>query len=154
MAGLVPKNADPERQIPDLLQRFKRHMHMGRFEEAFECMGDMAALSLFMAAREYRQMGRTLSAGELSAMMQNSFRPHQNRGKIQNRVAELSVKVQAALAMRRAEGIRTPEQKQKQADAWMSLALGCAKVIISGQADEMKLAQKEQEQKQPTLVMA
>jgi len=150
----IPRDTDPDRWLPDLFHRFKSHLHWGRFEKADACMDDASALSLFMAAREYRQMGRTLSAVELSAMMQNSFNPHQNRGKIQNRVTELSVKAQAILATRRADGLRTPEQKQKQADAWMSLALDCAKVIISGRAAEMKLEQKEQEQIQPAIVMA
>jgi len=150
----IPQNIDPDKWLPDLLHRFKSHLHWGRFEKAHEAMEDMGALSLFMAAREYRQMGRNLSPGELSAMLQDSFRPHQNRGKIQNRVGELSHKAQAALSMRQADGLRTPEQKQKQADAWMSLALDCAKVIISAQAAELKLEQKEQEQKTPSLVMA
>ena len=149
----IPQNTDPDRWLPDLLQRFRGHLHWGRFEKAHECMEDAAALSLFMAAREYRQMGRTLSAEDLSAMMQTGFKPHQNRGKIQNRVTELSVKAQAALAMRQTDGLRTPEQKQKQADAWTALALDCAKVIISSRADEMKLAQKDQEQKQPPIAM-
>jgi len=157
IAGLLeglPKNADPEKQLPDLLQRFRGHLHWGRFEQASQCMEDMAALSLFAAAREYRQMGKNKSPGELSAMLQNSFKPHQNRGKVHNRAGDLAGGLQAALSLRRADGVRTQEQKQKQADAWMDLALGCAKVIISVQANEMKQAQKEEQSQHSTMTMA
>jgi virulence-associated protein VagC len=55
--------------------------------------------------------------------------------------------------MRRADGVRTLEPKQKQADAWTELALGCAKAIIGVQADGMKQTQ-DREQREPEIVMA
>jgi len=154
LSAILPKTSDPEKRLPDLLRDFKSHLHWGRFEKAAECMEDMASLSLFAAAREYRQMDRSMSPGELLAMLQDSFRPHQNRGKIHNRADELAIRLQAALSLRQADGIRMPEQKQKQADAWMDLALGCAKVIIRAQADELKLAQKEQARQDAGIVMS
>ena len=145
----IPKDIDPNREFPDLLQKFKMYLHLEQLEKVHNYMEDMASLSLFMARREYRQMGRNLSSEELSDMLQNSFKPHQNRGKIQNCNSELTLKVQTALSMWQADGLRTSEQKQKQADVWMDLALSCAKVIINSRANELK-----QEQKQTNMVMA
>lgn len=150
----IPRNTDPEKQIPNLLQQFKGHLHWGRYERAFECIEHAASLSLFMAAREYRQMGRNLSPDDLTAMLQDSFKPHQNRGKIQNRTTDLALALQVALSLKQADGIRSLEQKRKQADAWMDLALGCVKVIISAQADEIKQAIKQVQQPSPALTMA
>jgi hypothetical protein len=145
----LPETTIPETRFSDQLQRFKIHLHWGRFEEALGCMEDMAALSLFAAAREYRQIGSILSSGELSAMLQQSFKPHQNRGNIQNRADELTLGLQVALSLKQAEGPRSQEQMQKQADAWMNLALGCAKVVICQRAHELKQELKQkQEQKQ------
>jgi hypothetical protein len=141
MAERIPQSADPDKRLPDLLNRLRSCLQGGRSEKARECAAEMAALSLGLAAREYRQMGRALAPAELSALLQNSFRPHQNRGKIQSRAGELTQRLQTALALRQTSGLRGPEQKQKQADVWMELALGCAKMIISAQAEELKLTQ-------------
>jgi hypothetical protein len=113
----------------------------------------MAALSLLMAAQECRQMGRNLSPGELSAMLQGSFKPHHNRGKMQNRVADLALGLQAALSLKQTSGIRTSERKQKQADARMDLALSCAEAIIGVRANEMKPSKQTQEQKGSSMAM-
>jgi hypothetical protein len=149
----ISKSADPERLIPDLLQRFKEHLTWGRLERAMTCAEDMAVFSLFMAAREYRQMGRNLSPDDLSAMLRDNFHPHQNRGRIQNRATDIALSLQKALSLKHSDGVRSSEQKQKQADAWIDLALGCAKAIISVQADEFRLAQKAQELNKPSMVM-
>jgi len=149
--GTLPKSTDPEKQIPDLMQRFNGHLHRGRFEKANLCLEDMAALSLFIAAREYRQMGNNLSSSELSDMLQGNYKPYQNRSSIHNSAAELTLKLQAALSLQQAEGLRSPKRKQEQADAWMDFALGCAKVIINTQTYELKQAQ---EQRVPAMVMA
>jgi hypothetical protein len=113
----LPKSSDPETQLPCLLERFKSRLHWGRSEEACECAEDMAALSLFAAAREYRQTGRNLSPGELSIILRDRFKPHQNRSRLPNRAAELALSLQAALSLRQTQGLRNPEQKQKQAEA-------------------------------------
>ena len=157
IAGLSqvrPKTFDPERQLPMLLERYRSHLHWGRFDKAFDCVEDMACLSLSLAAREYLQMGRSFTASQLSALLQEGFRPHQNRGKVHNRTAEIAQKVQAALALRGAEGLRAPKDKQKQADAYVSLALDCAKILIRVQADELRQAQKEQPRQQAEMNMA
>jgi hypothetical protein len=160
IAGLserVPKSAHPETELPGLLRRFNAHLRKGGFEKAFACTEDMAALSLFAATREYRQMGRRPSPGDLSSGLQDRFRPHQNRGGIQNRAAELAQGLQTALSLHRADGVRSKEQKQKQADARMDLALGCVKAIIGAEANEMKREQDReqnaQEQQEPSAAM-
>lgn len=153
LSAALPKTADPEKRIPGLLQDYRGHMHWGRFEKAFECIEEAASLALFAAARENRQMGAGVTAEKLAAELQARFLPHQNRGKLHTRDSELSMKLQAALSLSRAEGLRTPEQKQKQAEAYADLALGCAKILIRQQADELKLAQKEQARQEPAISM-
>jgi hypothetical protein len=157
IAGLMaqlPKNAALERRLPNLFQSFKHKINIGRLEKAFECLEDMAAFSLDAAAREYRQVGKDLSTGELAVMLQDSFKPHQNRGSMQNRISELSHTLQAALSQQQAGGIRSGDQKQKLAEAWMAMALGCVKVIICARAGEMKQEQKRAHSLNPVMTMA
>ena len=154
MLGDLPKSANPEKQIPGLLQRFNNYLHWGKSKKAIECMEDMAALALSMAVREYRQMGKSLSPDDLSAVLQNNFKPHQNRGKILSRAADLTLTLQAAISLGQVDGLRSPEQKQQQADAWMELALSCTKVIISAETDEISPTHRVQDQRGPVLTMA
>jgi hypothetical protein len=149
----LPKSTDPEKRLPDLLQNFRYYLQWGKLEKALECMENMAALSLAAATREHRQMGRNLSPNELATILQNNFKPHQNRGNIQNRAGDLARGLQAALSQQQSDGIRTAEQKQLQADTWMELALGCVKVIISVQADELKQVQKRECFQAPAMTM-
>ncbi len=140
----LPKNSVPEQRLPVLLQGFQNHLRRGRFDDALASVEDMAALALFAAAREYRQMGRNVAPGDLSAMLQAGFKPHQNRGKLHSRAEQITTALRAALSRQQAEGLRTPAQKQEQADAWMTLALGCAKVLIGEQVLELKQEKKQQ----------
>ena len=145
----APKSPSPENRLPDLLREFKKHIQGNNLDRALAYAEDMAALSLHAAAREYRQMGRTLSSDELSAMLQAMFKPHQNRGNIHNLVLEIAIQLQTAQSLQQAVGLRSPEQKKNQADAWMSLALGCVKAAVSMQIQEQKQErrQKQTEQK-------
>jgi hypothetical protein len=143
MLESTPKSANPEKQLPDLLNKLKGHLHNGRFEKATSCLEDMAALSLFMVAREYRQMGKTLTNGALSDMLCKSYTPHQNRRDFQDHTADISLKLQTALSIQQMNGIRSLEQKQKQADVWMDLTVCCVKTLINAQANEMKQDQAQ-----------
>jgi hypothetical protein len=49
----------------------------------------------------------------------------------------------AALALNHAPGIRSSELKQKQAGAYMDMALSCVRVLLRVQAEKMKQAQVE-----------
>jgi hypothetical protein len=150
----LPKAAYPEKQFPDLFRAYKNYLQWGRLEKTIECMENIATFSLAAAAREYRQMGSNISLSELIAMLQNSFKPYQNRCNIHNRTSELAQVLQTALSQKQMGGIRSLEQKQQQADAWMDLALGCVKVVVSTQAEELKQLQKQKNTQTITMALS
>lgn len=142
------KPEHPERQLSGLLTQYRSHLHWGRFEKAADCMEQMAALSLSFAVREYRQMGDITSTDHMCAVLQSRFKPYQNRGKLVNRTDELAMKLQSVLARGSAEGIRSREQKEALAEAYLDVAIDYAKVLV-----RLEVEAQKQEQKQAGMVM-
>ena len=147
----MPKPFNPEKQFEYLLKNYRNNLRRGETMEAADCAESMAVLALYEAAREYRQMGKELSAEERSELLKSNFHPHQNRGKIQNRVADLGQKIGAALSLRHADGVRTPEQKERQSNAYLDIALHCVKDLVRVQADDIKLEKKKSEMQMEAL---
>ena len=61
----VPKSADPEKQIPGLLDRFNNYLHWGKSQKAVECMENVAALVGADSAKHHRPIGQELRQGRL-----------------------------------------------------------------------------------------
>ena len=137
-----------EHQFPVLLQQYQMNLHWGRFEQAMDCMETMAAIALSAALREYRQMGKTLTAEQGALLLKSCIKPHQNRGILKNRADEIAMEFQSVLATKNIHGIRTEAEKKRTAGAWLDLAVACAKVPVKYMADEIKRRQKEEQLQQ------
>ena len=142
-----------ERRIPDLLQRYRSHFHWGRFDQAMECMELASALALSTALRECRQFGKEVSPQRGAEFLCRQILPHQNRGKLKNRADEIAAQFQRVLALKSAAGICTMETKRKTANAWIELAVSCAKVPVRYAADRIRQQQKEEAQQEAGLAM-
>lgn len=130
--------------MPWLLEKYCAHLHWGRFDHAMTCMEQMAALSLAAYGRERHQLGDTVSTEKLAVVLQSKIQPHQNRGVIKNRDTEIRMEIQSVLAKGRAEGIRTETDKRQLAEAWLCLAVSCAKIPVKYEADLLKQQQKQE----------
>lgn len=73
------------------------------------------------------------------------IQPHQNRGVIKSRDTEIRMEIQSVLGKGNAEGIRTEAQKRQLADAWLDLAVSCAKIPVKYEADLLKQQQKQEQ---------
>ena len=134
-----------ESKLPSLLQHYRYNLHWGRFDKAMDCAEQASALALAAYGRELRQMGRQLSAEGLAGTLQSSIQPHQNRGSLKNRHSEIAMQIQSVLARGNAAGIRSQEDKQQLADAWLELAVSFAKIPIKYEAEELKQQQKQEQ---------
>ena len=141
----MPKPFNPERQFENLLKSYEKNLRLGQIGKAAEYIEGLASLALYETAREHRQMGKEFSAEERSVLLHSGIHPHQNRGKIQNRLSDLGQKINTALSLHQTDGVRTPEQKERQSSAYLDIALHCVKDLVRIQADEMKLEQKNSE---------
>lgn len=151
--GKLCERAKPDtiqKELPRLLDKYCSHLHWGRFDQAMTCMEQMASLSLTAYARERRQLGDTVSTKELADVLQSRIQPHQNRGAIKNRDTEIRMEIQSVLAKGSAGGIRTELDKRQLADAWLGLAVSCAKILVKYEADLLK-QQRKQDREQTKL---
>ena len=80
----------------------------------------------------------------IAELLLGHIQPHQNRSALYSRAAEISVEFQRVSAKNNAAGIRTKEDKQQLADAWLNLAASCAKVPIKYAAEQLKQQQQEE----------
>lgn len=139
----------PRRQLTDLLERYRSHICNGRFDKAADCMAQLAALSVPLAAREYHQMGEVVSNDSLCALLRNRFRLYANRSKVINRSDELVMKIRRVLAQSASEGIRSRKEKESLAEAYLDVALDCVKALVRLKMDDAQ----QLEQKQPSMAM-
>ena len=147
--GKYSENARPDiirQALPWLLEKYRAHIHWGRFDHAMTCMEQMSALSLAAYGRELRQLGAPVSLDELTETLRRHILPHQNRGVIKNRDTEIAMELQSVLAKGDAEGIRTETDKRQLADAWFGLAVSCAKIPVKYAAEQLKQYQKQMEE--------
>lgn len=131
-------------ELPALLEQHRNHLHWGRFEKAMNCMERMSALALATCGRELRQLGTPASLEELAEALRRRILPHQNRGKIHGRHSEIAMEIQSVLARYAAPGIRSPEDKQQLANAWLALASSCAKIPVKYETEALKQENKTQ----------
>lgn len=139
--GEASAKADPQKalySIPALLQKCKNNLHWGRFDEAADCMEAASVLALAAALREYHQLGNDISPEQGTDILRKQLHPHQNRGSLKNRPDEIAMELQGILSKSKITGIRSREEKEHLADAWMGLAVSCAKVSVRIEADQIK----------------
>lgn len=133
------------RQIPALLEAYRNNLYWGRFDQAIEQMIRAASLALAVVKREYRQLGEDTSSQHMAQLLRQRIQPYQNRSSLQNRDAKIRTEFQRVLETHNAAGIRTREDKQQLADAWLDLAASCTKVPVKYEAEQMKQQQKQEE---------
>ncbi len=119
-------------------------------DEAMGFMEQASALALFAYGREWRQMGKPMTATELEEQLRGRILPHRNRGSIKTRHSELAERVQDVLAKATAPGIRGEAEKQELAESWLELAVSLAKIPVKYDADRLKQQQKQESQEMKT----
>ena len=135
-----------EQDIPNLIDYAKICLRWKQFDRAMECMEHASALALAVYGRELRQMGDPRSPEELAEVLYRRILPHQNRGSLQRRPAELAAQFQGVLEKASAPGIRDESEKRELADSWLELAVSFAKVPVKYEADILKQQQKQTQQ--------
>ena len=93
-------------------------------------------------------MGDPVNSEEMNEVLCHRIQPHQNRSVIKNRDTEIAMEIQSVLAKGSAEGIRAEADKQQLADAWLGLAVSCAKIPVKYEADLLKQQQKQEQTKE------
>ncbi|MEG2037584.1 MAG: hypothetical protein RRZ93_06300, partial [Ruthenibacterium sp.] len=135
------RNADYSiNMLRSLFDQMHVHNHGGRFEQSGECLKKLTALSLLAAKKQYAQLGKSVTDAQLVEHLRRSFRPHQNKGKYQSRIAEL----QSGLAVVFGKnGVITQTEKIQLARDYQSLALTGVKTMVTVEVEAQKLAQRE-----------
>ena len=131
------------RELADALRGYEMNTRSGRPEAAMSCIELASALALYAYGRELRQLGEPRSDAQLLEELQSHIRPHQNRGGLKGRAAELVEEAQSIFAKASAPGIRSEAEKWELAESWLDLAASCAKVSVKYEADVLKQQQKQ-----------
>ena len=132
-----------EQDIPNLIDYAKINLQWKQFDRAMECMEHASALALAVYERELRQLGERCSTEELADALYRRILPHQNRGSLQRRPAELTAQFQSVLEKALAPGIHSETEKRALADSWLELAVSFAKVPVKYEADILEQQQKQ-----------
>ena len=107
-------------------------------DEAVDCLEEMAALSLLVVLRECRQMGTVLTPEQGMRYLQSRILPHQDRGSLERRTAEIARLVRDAAARSERPGIRTGSEKRELANTWLELAAACTRASVKYEAEQLE----------------
>lgn len=135
------RNADCDAAgLRGLFDQMAVHNHAGRFEQSGECLKKLTALSLLAAKKQYVQMGKSVTDEQLVEHLRRSFRPHQNKGKYQSRMAELQSGLAVVFGR---QGVITQTEKIGLAREYQNLALSGVKTMVTVEVETQKIAQQE-----------
>jgi DNA primase len=95
-----------------------------------ECLQYMAAGSLAAMQRQLRQMERPVTMERLIQDIQDSYRPHEDRGWLRTKAEQLRLDVLDISRQLQASGIRTLTDKEKLLSSYRRLAMDSVKTII------------------------
>ncbi|BAE86422.1 DUF3991 domain-containing protein [Desulfitobacterium hafniense] len=99
-------------------------------EAVRECLQCMAAGSLTAMQRQLRQMEQPVTMEQLIQKLQDSYRPHEDRGWLRTKAEQLRQDVSNISRQLQTIGIRTLEDKEKLLSTYQLLALDCIKTIM------------------------
>ena len=133
------------RELADALRGYEMNTRAGHPESAMDCIELASALALYAYGRELRQLGELRSGDELVENLRGRILPHQNRGSLKSRTAELVEQTRRVCEKASAPGLRSEAEKRELAESWLELAVSCAKVSVKYVADNLK-QQQQQEQ--------
>ena len=132
-----------EQDIPNLIDYARISLQWKQFDRAMECMEHASALALAVYERERRQLGERCSTEDLADALYRRILPHQNRGSLHRRPAELTTQFQSVLEKALTPGIRSETEKRALADSWLELAVSFARVPVKYEADILEQQQKQ-----------
>ncbi|OLN30108.1 DUF3991 and toprim domain-containing protein [Desulfosporosinus metallidurans] len=126
--------------------------------EHLQCM---AAYSLLSVQREYRQLEQPVTTEQLIGELQESYKPHQDRGKLRSKADDIQQDVAAANRQLNTAGIRSLDDKQDLISSCMHLALNCVRthIFVTLEAQKQSVCKTVREQMdceqsaQPVLTM-
>jgi hypothetical protein len=126
---------DPDAMLRECYRRLEPLLASGRMtaenaELAKDCLQCMAAGSLLVLQKEYRQMERPVTMERLVERLQKSYRPHQDRGWLRTRAEDIRSDLADIGRHAHATGIRTMEDREKLLSSYMRLALDCVKTRL------------------------
>lgn len=126
---------DPDAMLREYHQRLEPLLASGRMaaentELAKDCLQCMAAGSLLVLQKEYRQMERPVTMERLIETLQNSYRPHQDRGWLRTKAEDIRSDLADISRQVHASGIRTLQDREKLLSSYMRLALDCVKTRL------------------------
>jgi len=99
-------------------------------EAVRECLQCMAAGSLAAMQRQLRQIEQPVTIEKLIQKLQDSYRPHEDRGWLRTKAEQLRQDVSDISRQLQASGIRTLEDKEKLLSSYQRLALDCVKTLM------------------------
>ena len=146
--GVLMGNARPEvlgKELNSAIRGYRMNIQANRMDAAMNCIEQASALALFAYGREQRQMGKPMSTSELSEQLRWRILPHQNHGSIKNRHKKIAEQIQDILTRGAVPGIRSAEDKEQFASAWLDLAVSLAKIPVKYDADILKNQQKQEQ---------
>lgn len=126
---------DPDAMLREYHQRLEPLLASGKMaaenaELAQDYLQCMAAGSLLALQKEYRQMERPVTMERLVETIQNSYRPHQDRGWLRTRAEDIRSDLADISRHAHATGIRTLDDRKKLISSYQLLALDCVKTRL------------------------
>lgn len=97
---------------------------------ALECLQCMAAGSIIAMQRQLRQMEQPVTKEQLLQKLQESYRPHEDRGWLRTKAEQIRQDVSEISRQLHASGIRTQADKEKLLSSYQGLALDCVKTMM------------------------
>lgn len=110
-----------------------------------ECLQCMAGGSLVLMQRQLHQMERPVSIDQLIERLQESYRPHEDRGWLRTKAEELRQDIANITRQAKAPGIRTLEDKEKLLSSYQRLALDSVKALLFIELDMPKMLQTQEQ---------
>lgn len=98
----------------------------------------MAAAAVHAAQKEYRQMERPMATEQLVRQLEETYRPHQDRGWLRTKAEDIHLDITALDQQLNTAGLRRPQDKQGLAASYMRLALDCVKAQLAIALDTPK----------------
>lgn len=92
-----------------------------------ECLQSMAAGSLLLLEEQCKQMERPITREQLIRRLQASYRPHEDRGWLRTKIADIQKHLSEIQGIRTMPGIRSLEDQNQLSTCYLRFALGCVK---------------------------
>jgi len=125
---------EPNAMLLEYHQRLEPLLASGKAAENAElvkdCLQCMAACSLLALQKQYRQMERPVTMEQLVERLQNSYRPHRDRGWLRTKAEDIRLDLADIGRQTHATGIRTLEDREKLLSSFQRLALDCVKTRL------------------------